>query len=257
MDLPNGGDVTRPLKILLIDDSAEDRRAFRRMIEDCPKHTHEISEAENAFEGLVIAQIDDWDCIFLDYNLPDISGLDFLAEYRKSTPKVVLPVVMLTGQGRESVAVDAMKRGAFDYISKAEATSDKLNELIHHALAVSAMHRREEESTREKMRGEEEGKLRQMKAAELYAIGIATATMSQAVGEQLDVIEDALSEVLDGEIESHLRLELKTALEATAAARRVMNELGSKDLFGLLRYADEELSEESEVGSNGDRKSVV
>ena len=139
MDTDGEGGAARPLKILVIDDSAEDRRAFRRMIEECVKHEHEISEAENAFEGLVIAQIDDWDCIFLDYNLPDISGLDFLAEYRKSTPKVVLPVVMLTGQGRESVAVDAMKRGAFDYLAKAEATPEKLNEIIHHALSVSGM----------------------------------------------------------------------------------------------------------------------
>ncbi len=251
MEANAGGGLNRPLKILLIDDSAEDRRAFRRMIEDCPKHEHEISEAENAFEGLVIAQIDDWDCIFLDYNLPDISGLDFLAEYRKSTPKVVLPVVMLTGQGRESVAVDAMKRGAFDYLSKAEATPERLSEVIHHALSVAAMHRREEEGTRDKMRGEEEGKLRQMKAAELYAIGIASATISQAVGEQLDIVEDSLGELLDGKLESSMRLEIKNGLAAIAAARRVMSELGSKDLFGLLRYADTELADEVHSNSNG------
>jgi FixJ family two-component response regulator len=220
------------------------------MIEDCPKHEHEISEAENAFEGLVIAQIDDWDCIFLDYNLPDISGLDFLAEYRKSTPKVVLPVVMLTGQGRESVAVDAMKRGAFDYLSKAEATPEKLNEIIHHALSVSAMHRREEETTREKMRGEEESKLRQMKAAELYAIGITSATFSQAVGEQLDIVEDSLGELLDSKaLDSSLRLEIKNGLAAIAEARQRMQELSKLDLFGLLRFADQELADTAAVNN--------
>jgi PleD family two-component response regulator len=250
MDTSGEGGAVRPLKILLIDDSAEDRRAFRRMIEDCIKHEHEISEAENAFEGLVIAQIDDWDCIFLDYNLPDISGLDFLAEYRKSTPKVVLPVVMLTGQGRESVAVDAMKRGAFDYLAKAEATPEKLNEIIHHALSVSGMHRREEEATRERMRQEEELKLRQIKAAELYAIGVAANAFNDAVGEQLDRIEDSLSELLDSKtLDSALRLEVKAGLDGVAQARNVMSNLSRLDLFGLLRHADN--TESAAVGSNG------
>jgi len=252
MDEHGEGGGNRPLKILLVDDSAEDRRAFRRMIEEDAKHTLDISEAETAFEGLVIAQIDDWDCIFLDYNLPDISGLDFLAEYRKSTPKVVLPVVMLTGQGRESVAVDAMKRGAFDYLSKAEATPEKLHEIIHHALSVSSTHRREEEETRERMRQEEEHKLRQMKAAELYAIGVTAATFSEAVGDQLERIEDALGELLDAKLESHLRLEVKTGLDAVAETRKVMIKLGKLDLFGLLRYGDKESAETSTpVGSNG------
>jgi CheY-like chemotaxis protein len=250
MDKNGEGGAVRPLKILLIDDSAEDRRAFRRMIEECVKHEHEISEAENAFEGLVIAQIDDWDCIFLDYNLPDISGLDFLAEYRKSTPKVVLPVVMLTGQGRESVAVDAMKRGAFDYLAKAEATPEKLNEIIHHAVSVSGMHRREEEATRERMKQEEEIKLKQIKAAEMYAIGVAANAFSEAVGEQLDRIEDSLGELLDSKgLDSSLRLEVKAGLDGVAEARRVMGSLSRLDLFGLLRRADS--PETASVGSNG------
>jgi PleD family two-component response regulator len=249
MDRNGEGGTGRSLKILLIDDSAEDRRAFRRMLETV-KEDYEISEAENAFEGLVIAQIDDWDCIFLDYNLPDISGLDFLAEYRKSTPKVVLPVVMLTGQGRESVAVDAMKRGAFDYLAKAEATPDKLSEIIHHALSVSGMHRREEEATRERMKQEEELKLRQIKAAELYAIGVAGNAFNEAVGEQLDRVEDALGELLDAKgLDSSLRLEVKAGLDGVKEARRVMANLSRLDLFGLLRHADN--TESAAVGSNG------
>lgn len=252
MDHTGEGGAGRPLKILLIDDSAEDRKAFRRMIEDCDKHAHDISEAETAFEGLVIAQIDDWDCIFLDYNLPDISGLDFLAEYRKNTPKVVLPVVMLTGQGRESVAVDAMKRGAFDYLAKAEATPERLQGIIHHALSVSAMHRREEETTRERMRQEEELKLRQIKAAELYAIGVTASTYSQAVGEQLERIEDSLNELLDSkQLDSSLRLEVRAGLEAIGDARRTMQELGKLDLFGLLRYSDASSEESPAISSNG------
>jgi len=163
---------------------------------------------------------------------------------------VVLPVVMLTGQGRESVAVDAMKRGAFDYLAKAEATPEKLNEIIHHALSVSGMHRREEEATRERMRQEEELKLRQIKAAELYAIGVAANAFNDAVGEQLDRIEDSLSELLDSKtLDSSLRLEVKAGLDGVAQARKVMSNLSRLDLFGLLRHADN--TESAAVGSNG------
>jgi PleD family two-component response regulator len=228
---------SRPLKILIVDDSAEDRRAFKRMISECPKHTHEISEAETAYDGLVIAQIDDWDCIFLDYNLPDISGLDFLAEYRKHTPKVVLPVVMLTGQGRESVAVDAMKRGAFDYVAKSEASPERLNGIIHHALSVASMHRKEEEATRQRMRDEEEQQLRQIKAAELYAIGVTNSTYSQVLGSQLDAAEDALQALLQTESSPEQRRQVRAGLDALTEARESMQALAKLDLFGLLRYS--------------------
>jgi hypothetical protein len=157
---------------------------------------------------------------------------------------------MLTGQGRESVAVDAMKRGAFDYLAKAEATPEKLNEIIHHALSVNSTHRREEEATRERMKQEEEIKLKQIKAAEMYAIGVAANAYGSAVGEQLDRIEDALSELLDSkELDSSLRLEVKAGLEGVTEARRVMASLGRLDLFGLLRHNDS--VESSAVGSNG------
>jgi DNA-binding NarL/FixJ family response regulator len=252
MDVNAAGGATRPLKILIIDDSPEDRRAFRRMIEECPKHTHEISEAETAYDGLVIAQIDDWDVIFLDYNLPDISGLDFLAEYRKHTPKVVLPVVMLTGHGRESVAVDAMKHGAFDYVSKAEASPDRLNGIIHHAISVSQMHRKEEETARDRMRQEEELKLRQIKAAELYAIGVTSSTYNGVVGEQLERIDDALGALLESQITPEQRRELKAALEASRTVRDALQELGKLDLFGLLRYhGSRESAAPASVGENG------
>lgn len=234
----DNADVRRTLKILIIDDSPEDRRAFSRMIEQCPKHEHEISEAENAYDGLVVAQIDDWDCIFLDYNLPDISGLDFLTEYRKHTPKIVLPVVMLTGQGRESVAVEAMKKGAFDYVSKAEATPERLNGIIHHALSVATLHRKEEQERRDRMRDEEELKLRQLKAAELYAISVASSTFSQAVADHLQRIDDVLSELLSG-APGESRQAIRSAQEASEGIRTELQELSKLDLFGLLRRSEE------------------
>ena len=100
------------------------------------------------------------------------------------------------------------------------------------------------------MKQEEELKLRQIKAAELYAIGVAANAYSEAVGEQLDRIEDSLGELLDSKgLDSSLRLEIKAGLDGVAEARRVMQNLGRLDLFGLLRHHDS--AESAAVGSNG------
>ena len=90
----------------------------------------------------------------------------------------------------------------------------------------------------------------QIKAAELYAIGAAGNAFNDAVGEQLDRIEDALGELLDAKsLDSALRLEVKAGLDGVKEARRVMANLSRLDLFGLLRHADN--IENAAVGSNG------
>ena len=58
------------------------------------------------------------DCVLLDYHLPDLNGLEFLAELRDDVGEISVPVMMLTGADNASVAVEAMKRGAQDYLVK-------------------------------------------------------------------------------------------------------------------------------------------
>lgn len=65
-----------------------------------------------------LEQFDDFkpDAMLLDFNLPRMSGLEVLAKVRQKDPRI--KVIMLTGQGSEQVAVDAMKAGAYDYLTK-------------------------------------------------------------------------------------------------------------------------------------------
>ena len=74
------------------------------------------------------------DCLLLDYDLPDLDGLQFLAELTGGTDQAPVPVVMLTGRGGESIAVEALKRGAQDYLVKGSFTPEVLRKTVDDAI---------------------------------------------------------------------------------------------------------------------------
>lgn len=106
----------RPTRILLIEDDRVDRLACRRALSRAPGASHEFLEAETGRAGLELARSAAPDCILLDYHLPDLNGLEVLAElaHMPHTP----PVIMLTGAEDVAVAVQAMRRGAREYLVK-------------------------------------------------------------------------------------------------------------------------------------------
>ncbi len=117
--------------IFIIDDCVEDRTAYRRYLEcsttDHRQYTYEFVEFECAADAIEHCQHSMPDLILLDFMLPDATGLEFIEELKLSTGRSLLPIVMLTGYGNESVAVEAMKSGAQDYLVKGKLTSQALN----------------------------------------------------------------------------------------------------------------------------------
>ena len=111
--------MTKPqIRILVIDDDIVDRKACQRVLAQNPDYEFVLSEAETGQEGLQLAHSEKPDCILLDYRLPDLDGLEFLAERRDEGGEIPIPVMMLTGADNALVAVEAMKRGARDYLVK-------------------------------------------------------------------------------------------------------------------------------------------
>jgi len=106
------------IRILIVEDDLVDRMACRRALAQNPDYAFVLSEAETGRAGLQLAHEQKLDCVLLDYHLPDMNGLEFLAELRNDLGEVPVPVMMLTGTDNVSVAVEAMKRGAQDYLVK-------------------------------------------------------------------------------------------------------------------------------------------
>src|SRR5687768_5583279 len=105
-------------RILLVDDSPEDREFCRRLLTRTNEAAYEVVEKELGEEGLRYCQQERPDCVVLDYMLPDLDGLEFLAQLQNKSGELSLPVVMLTGHGSEVVAVQAIKCGVEDYLMK-------------------------------------------------------------------------------------------------------------------------------------------
>ncbi|MGH9661979.1 MAG: response regulator, partial [Bryobacteraceae bacterium] len=120
-----------PVRVLIVDDNPEDREAYQRILRKTRGRAWLFSEAETGAEGRERYRIGGADCILLDYSLPDGSGIEFLEELGASDE---VPVLMLTGQGSEHVAVEAMKLGAVDYLVKGSITDESLGRAVAAAL---------------------------------------------------------------------------------------------------------------------------
>ena len=135
-------------RILLIDDDLVDREAVVRLLSAASEPCHVIQAATGG-EALDIIEADPpLDCILLDYRLPDADGLELLASIDQTSGA---PVVMLTGDGDETVAVQAMKAGAIDYMPKARLSEADLCRVV-----ATAMRRAEELRQRQCVAAEHE-----------------------------------------------------------------------------------------------------
>ena len=119
--------------ILIVDDSETDRFTYRRYLEASNTFGCRIWDCDSAEAALDICEQNCPSIILLDYLLPDLDGLQFLQELAARV-ETVPPVIMLTGQGNETVAIEAMKHGARDYLVKGQLTPLKLVNAVTSAL---------------------------------------------------------------------------------------------------------------------------
>lgn len=121
--------------ILVIDDNEEDRMILRRLLKRVSEFKYTFTEVGLGDQGIATCYAALPACVLLDYNLPDMSGIEVLQELRKPESALrFLPVIILTGQGSEDIAVQAIKSGAQDYLKKHDYTVERLSTSIDNAI---------------------------------------------------------------------------------------------------------------------------
>lgn len=102
-------------KILVIEDEAAIRRVLVKILSE-ESDQYQVEEAEDGSSGLALIKKNDYDLALCDIKMPKMDGVEVLQEAKKIKPEI--PFIMISGHGDLDTAVNTMRLGAFDYISK-------------------------------------------------------------------------------------------------------------------------------------------
>ncbi|PWG05319.1 sigma-54-dependent transcriptional regulator [Polaribacter aquimarinus] len=111
-------------KILVIEDEAAIRRVLTKIISE-ENDAYKVEEAEDGLLGIEMIKKNDYDLVLCDIKMPKMDGVEVLEKAKKIKPEV--PIVMISGHGDLDTAVNTMRLGAFDYISKPPDLNRLLN----------------------------------------------------------------------------------------------------------------------------------
>ena len=103
------------MRILIIDDERAIRYSLKEILE---MEEYQVETAENGAEGIEKAEKEKFDAIFCDIKMPGMDGMELLQMIKNDELLENVPIVMISGHGNIETAVDAIKKGAFDFIMK-------------------------------------------------------------------------------------------------------------------------------------------
>lgn len=111
-------------KILIIEDEAAIRRVLTKILSE-ENDTYIVEDAEDGIQGLEKIKNNDYDLVLCDIKMPKMDGVEVLEAVKKIKPEI--PMVMISGHGDMETAIQTMRLGAFDYISKPPDLNRLLN----------------------------------------------------------------------------------------------------------------------------------
>ncbi|MFC1498997.1 response regulator [Verrucomicrobiota bacterium] len=200
--------------ILIIDDEQNVISGFQRLLHRLspipPKTSYRIFSASQGNDAMSIINSKEIGCILLDYNMPGGDGLVWLKRILELKPNTA--IVMVTGEGNEKIAVEAMKNGAMDYLVKGSVTIEDLERAIINAAEKVKMRNAIEQQRNELLEAERHRVMIASLGAACHHLGqpitvistyIAILKKNEKSPEKLQMIEEfsaaaeAMSDVLD------------------------------------------------------------
>lgn len=123
-----------PLRVLMVDDDSIYRELCKRYLSKDPESQYHIVGVADAKSALTACGLEEFDCIIIDYLLPDSLGTDVISDLKLELGEAMPPVVILTAGGGEEAATHAVRANAADFLSKRDVTSNSLCRSIKNAI---------------------------------------------------------------------------------------------------------------------------
>ncbi|MEZ4416936.1 MAG: ATP-binding protein [Gemmatimonadota bacterium] len=126
--------MSRQCNVLLVEDNPGDAKLVELMLDDLSNSScrYRLTHARTLSEGVRAAEENPFHVVLLDLSLPDGMGVDNLTPIQAQVGDT--PVILVTGRGSEKLAVQALKQGAADYLSKSDLSAEVLHRTISNAL---------------------------------------------------------------------------------------------------------------------------
>lgn len=126
----------RTCNILVVDDSEDDRLLVQRLLKSS-LYACTFTEAETLEEAKQHLADASFDCVLIDYQLPGYTGLDVVNQLLDRPSRRFMGTIMITGEGSEALAVDALKAGVDDYLIKGDLNPSSIDRALRNSLAAA------------------------------------------------------------------------------------------------------------------------
>lgn len=232
--MPHGD---RAYRLLIVDDDETDRRLYGWLLARQAPGQFDIHHAADGAAGIAALRGGSFDCVLLDFSLPDVTGLEFLTD---AVVNGALPAafVLITGHGNEAIAVDAMKLGVQDYLVKDHVNEGRLWRAIVRAVSQRELRQRLACSMRALTAAnaslEQEVAAHRATEAELRAAKEAAEQADQAKTRFVAMVTHELRTPLNGILGYAQLLRLEGDLSAQQNARVTAMIQSGEHLFGMV-----------------------
>jgi signal transduction histidine kinase len=191
----------RNYRLLIVDDDDVDRRNYGKLLTQRAPGCCDVQHAADGASGLQAMRSQRPDCVLLDFALPDMTGLDFLTAAAVGG-ELPCAFVFITGNGNEAIAVEAMKRGARDYLVKDQVNKNSLWRSVTTAVIQAELCQRLAASRRDLTAAnaalEQEAKIRKAAEAELRTATDVAEKANQAKSRFVTMVTHELRTPLNG-----------------------------------------------------------
>jgi signal transduction histidine kinase len=234
MIMPDGD---REYRLLIVDDDETDRRLYGWLLARQAPGQFVIHHAADGAAGIAALRAETFDCVLLDFSLPDVTGLEFLTD---AVVNGALPAafVLITGHGNEAIAVDAMKLGVQDYLVMDHVNEGRLWRAIVRAVSQRELRLRLAESMRALTLAnaslEQEVAAHKTTEAELRAAKEAAEQADQAKTRFVAMVTHELRTPLNGILGYAQLLRLEGELSVQQNARVAAMIQSGQHLFGMV-----------------------